>query len=45
MYEYNKPWYSFGIIKRIYYSKTYIIEFTNGTRKNFDQCNIIKLLI
>lgn len=40
MYEYKKHWYVFGIIKRIYYSKYYIIEFTNGTTKYLHNCKL-----
>ena len=40
MYEYKKPWYKFGIIKRIYYSKSYVVEFTNGSEKYLYECKI-----
>jgi hypothetical protein len=40
MYEYNKMWYTFGIIKKIYYSKYYIVEFTNGTHKYLYECKL-----
>lgn len=40
MYEYKKPWYKFGIIKRIYYSKSYVVEFTNGSKKYLYECKI-----
>jgi hypothetical protein len=42
MYEYNKPWYAFGIIKKIYYSKhrVWLIDFTNGTNKRLRDCKL-----
>ena len=40
MYEYNKPWYVFGIIKKIYYSKNlgWIVLFTNNETKALIDC-------
>jgi len=42
MYEYKKPWYSFGIIKKIYYSKyhEWLVELTNGTFKYLRDCRL-----
>ena len=40
MYEYNKPWYVFGIIKKIYYSNNvgWILVFTNNKTKALIDC-------
>ena len=42
MYQYNKPWYVFGIIKRIYYSKhsIWLVEFTDKSTQRLLDCSL-----
>ena len=42
MFEYNKPWYAFGIIKRIYYSKNsiWLVDFTNSETHRLLDCSL-----
>ena len=42
MYSYNKPWYSFGIIKRIYYSKhcIWLVDFVDGETQRLFDCSL-----
>jgi hypothetical protein len=42
MYEYNKPWYAFGIVKKIYYSKNciWLVEFTDKSTERLLDCSL-----
>lgn len=42
MFEYKKPWYAFGIIKRIYYSKNsiWLVNFTDNSTHRLLDCSL-----
>lgn len=42
MFEYKKPWYVFGIVKKIYYSKNciWLVDFTNSKTERLLDCSL-----
>jgi len=42
MFEYKKPWYAFGIIKRIYYSKNsiWLVDFIDNSTQRLIDCSL-----
>lgn len=45
MYTYTKPWYAFGKIKKIYFSKyrVWLVEFKDGTIQRLRDCRLDEL--